>query len=119
MDSASPRGASPVAFHMHMHLIIRVERDSSEWVIWEKEFTDFWGEIPKETLTVPFKDVFEINGIGDPLTGNERLCESPDADVHGPGSRLGSKPGEVDGFLCEHVALPALAFVGGEPETPS
>lgn len=49
VDRASPRivlrslyGVAAVAFHMHMHLIILVERDSSEWLIWEKEFTEFW-----------------------------------------------------------------------------
>lgn len=100
-----------------MHLIILVERDSSEWVIWEREFTNFsWG-LPEETLTVPLQDIFEIHGVGDPLAGYERLCEPPDADVHGPGSGLRSQAGEVDWLLREDVALPALALICGEPET--
>lgn len=100
-----------------MHLITLLERDSSEWVIWGKEFTNFYWEIRKETLTVPFEDVFEIDCVGDPLAGYERLREPPDADVHRAGSRLRSQASEVDGFLRERIALPALALICGEPET--
>lgn len=75
------------------------------------------GDSPEETLTVPLQDIFEIHGVGDPLAGYERLCEPPDADVHGPGSGLRSQAGEVDWLLREDVALPALALICGEPET--
>lgn len=106
---------SLIAFRVCVHLTIPVERDSSEWVLWEKEFTNRDWEIPKEILTIPLKDVFEVDRVGDPLAGDEGLCEPPDADVHGPGSRLRGQPGEVDGLLCECIALPALAFICGEP----
>ena len=121
VDSTSPSMTSlfhpPLTFICICIWVPWLKEIFSEWVIWEKGFTDFWWEIPKETLTIALKDVFEIDCVGDPLAGNERLCESPDADVHGPGPRLGSKPSEVDGLLCEHIALPALAFICGEPET--
>lgn len=98
-----------------MHLTVLVERGSSEWVLWEKEFTNRDWETLKEILTIPLKDVFEVDRVGDPLAGDEGLCEPPDADVHGPGSRLRGQASEVDGLLCECVALPALALIRGEP----
>lgn len=71
----------------------------------------------KEVLTVPFKDIFKVNGVGDPLASQERFCETPNADIHGPSSRFWSEAGKVDGLPGEHVGLPALTFVCGEPET--
>jgi len=71
----------------------------------------------KEVLTVPFKYIFKINGVGDPLASQERFCETPNADIHGPSSRFWGQAGKVDGLPGERVGLPALTLVCGEPET--
>lgn len=65
-------------------------------------------------FTVPFKDIFKVDGVGDPLASQERLCETPDADVHGPSSGFGGQASEVDRLPAKHVGLPALTFVCGE-----
>lgn len=100
-----------------MHWLSCLQEIPLNGLFGKKEFTNFYWEIRKETLTVPFQDIFEIDCVGDPLAGYERLGESPDADVHRAGSRLWSQASEVDGLLCEHIALPALALICGEPET--
>lgn len=87
-----------------------------EWVIWGKGFIDFWWEILKEIFIISFKDVFEIDCVGDLLVGNERFCEFLDVDVYGFGFRFGSKFSEVDGFLCEYIVLLVLVFICGEFE---
>uniref|UniRef100_A0A8B9SG31 Copine 5 n=1 Tax=Apteryx owenii TaxID=8824 RepID=A0A8B9SG31_APTOW len=69
----------------------------------------------QEALTGPAEQLAEVDGVRDPLAGQEVAPKAPDADVHGSGSRLGCQAGEEDGVLGESVLIPALAFVCGEP----